>query len=544
MPKKNFRNEENSITARISQQEFPISKIQAHFLIWLIGFVLYFKSIFFGFTYLDDNALILDNIDFLSNIGNIFSVFARDVFYATHGLSAYYRPLLTVSLMFDAVISGQSPAMYHFTNIIIHLAGSSLVFTALLKLKYSRIASFFLAVIFSVHPALTQAVAWIPGRNDSLLAVFVLASFIFFLDFIEKGKNRSVFWSAFFFLLAIFTKETALLLPAVFLFYAFLRYFPLKNILFKFSIPWIVSVVVFFLLRHIAFENPLQARFKDIFLSVFFNLPALIQLLGKVFFPFNLSVLPIIQDTTFIFGAMGIFFILILVIMKARDKSSPAGSFKMMLFGIAWFIVFLLPSFIRPNAFVTADFIEHRLYLPFFGIIIFLAESRLPKFLEDSFGGWHFFGWIVLASIFFVVSFLHQNNFYNRTAFWKNAALNSPHSPLAQRNLGAMYYLDGQYDLAEEYYKKSLTINKTEPMVHNNLGLIYVSRGLFLEAEKEYLEELSLNPNYDNARFNLGLLYYKAGKIEEAKKEWEKTLEINPEHSDAIKLMDFLNKGR
>lgn len=519
-------------------------------MIWLIGFVLYFKSIFFNFTYLDDNVLILDNIAFLRDTANIFSAFTKDVFYVMHSSAAYYRPLLTISFMFDALFSGQSPVMYHFTNIIIHLAASSMVFLVLLKLKYEKIISFVLSVIFLVHPVLTQAVSWIPGRNDSLLTVFILASFIFFLDYIEKEKNRSIFWSVFFFLLAIFTKETALLVPIIFIFCAFLRHFSFKkeftknfntsqhrsdgkkSILIKFGAGWLISIAIFFILRQVAFKNPLPVSVKDIFFSVFFNSPALIQLLGKVFFPFNLSVLPIIRDTTFVFGALAIFFILILVIIK--------GGFKMMLFGIIWFVVFLLPSFIRPDASIVADFIEHRLYLPIIGIIIFLAESRLCKRLE----GWRLAGWIFLASIFFILTFLHQNNFYDRTAFWKNAAENSPHSPLAQRNLGAMYYLDGQYDLAEAFYKKSLALNKFEPMVHNNLGLIYANRGLYREAEQEYLEELSFNPNYDNAHFNLGLLYYKAGKVEEAKKEWQKTLEINPEHSDAIKLIDFLNKGR
>ena len=54
-------------------QDFLISNIQAYSLIWIAGFILYFKSIFFNFSYLDDNALILNNLPFLQNIGNIFN---------------------------------------------------------------------------------------------------------------------------------------------------------------------------------------------------------------------------------------------------------------------------------------------------------------------------------------------------------------------------------------------------------------------------------------------------------------------------------------
>ncbi|TSC94631.1 MAG: TPR repeat-containing protein [Parcubacteria group bacterium Licking1014_1] len=542
-----------------SVKKFSISNIQAYYLIWFIGFVLYFKSLFFGFTYLDDNALILDNLPFLQNAGNIFSAFTKEVFFILHGSAAYYRPLLTISFMPDAILSGQSPIMYHFTNIVIHLIASSLVFKLLVKLKYSKIISLILSVIFLVHPALTQAVAWIPGRNDSLLTIFILSSFIFFLDFFEKRKNSSVFWSVFFSLLALFTKETAIILPIVCLVYVFLRRFSVKKelinnfhtskygsevkkyFLMKFGAGWLVSLVAFFLLRHIALKNPIPMSVKDIFLSVFLNFPALIQLSGKVFFPFNLSVLPIIQDTTFVFGVLAIFFIVGLVVIQQRDKTASKESFYMMLFALIWFIAFLLPSFIRPNPSIVADFIEHRLYLPMVGILIFLAESRLWRYLNSHYGKWYLAACVFVIIFFSFLTFAHQNNFYDKLAFWKNAAFTSPHSPLAQRNLGAMYYLDGKYDLAEEYYKKSLALNKFEPMVHNNLGLIYVSKGLFEEAEQEYLQELSSNPYYDNARFNLGLLYYKTGRMEEAKKEWEKTLEINPDHIDAKQLINALN---
>lgn len=532
--------EKNCDPIETEPQKFSINNVYVYFSIWLLGFILYFKSIFFDFTYLDDNVLIADNLSFLKNIGNVFNAFSQEVFHILHSSAAYYRPLLTISFMPDAMLGGSSPAMYHLTNIIIHLVAASLVFKLLTKLKHSQTISLILSAIFLVHPVLTQAVAWIPGRNDSLLAVFILSSFIFFLDFLARGENKAVFWSVFFFLLALLTKETALILPAVCLLYVFLRHFSVKDILTKFSFGWFMSFLTFFLLRFVALKNPISMSVKDMFLSVFLNSPAAIQLLGKVFFPFNLSVLPIIQDTTFIFGVLVIFVIIGFVTIQWKDKLTPRDSFYMMLFGLIWFLIFLLPSFIRPNPSITADFIEHRLYLPIIGLLIFLAESHLWRYLEHPRGKWYLGICILIVMSFCFLTFRHENNFFDKMAFWKNAAVTSPHSPLAQRNLGAMYYLDGKYDLAEEYYKKSLSLNKFEPMVHNNLGLIYANKELFPEAEREYLEELSFNPYYDNAHFNLGLLYYKIGKLEEAKKEWEKTLEINPDHGGVRQLIDAL----
>ncbi len=200
---------------KLSSLIWNIKNSQAYPIILTIGLLLYFKSLFFDFTYLDDNTLILNNLPFLQKAGNFFTAFTQQVFQVAHGNSVYYRPLLTVSLMPDAMLGGASPFFYHLTNIVIHLIAACLVYKLITKLKYPNGAAFLLSLIFVTHPALTHAVSWIPGRNDSLLTVFILASFIFFLNYLENRKNSQIFWSVLFFLLALLTKETALALPVV-----------------------------------------------------------------------------------------------------------------------------------------------------------------------------------------------------------------------------------------------------------------------------------------------------------------------------------------
>lgn len=82
----------------------------------------------------------------------------------------------------------KNPFFYHLTNLLIHLANSILVFIFLGRLKVSKEISFFFSVVFAVHPVLAQAVVWLAGRKDSLLNFFVLFSFIFLIDFLEKRK--------------------------------------------------------------------------------------------------------------------------------------------------------------------------------------------------------------------------------------------------------------------------------------------------------------------------------------------------------------------
>jgi hypothetical protein len=308
---------------------------------------------------------------------------------------------------------------------------------------------------------------------------------------------------------------------------------------------FVASGVVWAVLRHFALKNPIPMTTQDMIQSVVNNTPASIQLLGKAFFPFNLSVLPIIQDTTFIWGAISLTIVIGLLIAefvlfnKSRNKN-----LMMMLFGLIWFVVFLFPSFIRPNPTIVADFIEHRLYLPIIGLIIFLIESNIGLILKRLPQDILYGAGVIIVVLFSTLTLIHGSNFANRLIFWKNAAETSPHSPLAQRNLGAMYFLDNEYDFAEKYFKKSLALNKDEQMAHNNLGLIYMNHGKFAEAEKEYKQELDVNPSYDNAHFNLGLLYYKMGRSQEAVKLWKKTLEINPDYADAKQALNTMSETR
>ncbi len=500
-----------------------------YFIIVALAFLAYLPVLFFNFSYLDDNTLILENQSFLSSFWNIFPAFQTDVFHLFNHSAFYYRPMLTISFIFDYQLGSASPFIYHFTNLVLHLISSCLVYAFFKRLYFRKDLSFFFSLIFAVHPVLSQAVAWIPGRNDSLLAVFLLSMFVFFDEFLNTGKRKYFIWCLIFFAAAVFTKESAILAFPVAIFYLYFINKTKKVSASRtcFFSSWIGIVAVWFLLRHFALKGSAGLGITEMLKSVFLNLPAVIQFIGKIFFPFNLSVLPIIQDTTFVYGTIAVI-ILLLMFSFTKQKRWP-----MILFGLGWFFAFLAPSFIRPNSDLAADFIEHRMYVPIIGFFILIMETFLFRRFNLNRKSVIALSAAVI-SLFGIISIFHIQNFKNRTAFWENAAKNSPHYPLAHRNLGAMLYLDGKQDEAEPEFKKALELNPNEEMAHNNLGLIYMDKGDFQSAEKEFNEELKVNPYYDNAYFNRGLLYYKTERFDEAVDFWKKTLEINPGYSQAL----------
>ncbi|HTY13582.1 MAG TPA: tetratricopeptide repeat protein [Candidatus Omnitrophota bacterium] len=504
-----------------------------YIIIAVLGLLVYIKAAFFNYTYLDDNNLILDNFYFIKNLANVLTAFGQDIFRQFGGGEIYYRPLMTISFMLDAQWGGTSPMMYHVTNIILHLIASCLVFFLLIKLDFRKDVSLLLALLFSVHPVLSQAVGWIPGRNDPLLAIFLLPSFIMFIKMDEGNRSLRGLLSVVLFFLSLLTKETAMLLPPLCLLYAWLFRRPkLAPAEWGAMIAgWCAAVVPWFLLRSAALKYPMELKPEYIVRSLVVNFPATVQMIGKIFLPFNLSVLPIMRDTTFIYGAAA------LIGLLAWTVYSKERDLKMVLFGAAWFLLFLLPSFVRPNPDLPADFIEHRLYLPMAGMLMLLAATMkgydLKKKVPLACAA-------ALLATFSAITFVHLDVFRDRISFWENAAANSPHYPLAHRNLGAMYYLAQDYTRAFPEYQKALVLNPNEPMAHNNLGLIYMNHGQLAEAEMEYKKEIAINPNYDTVHFNLGLLYFSQKKAGAAEAEFKRTLEINPEYIDAYKYLTVL----
>ncbi|MGH9330769.1 MAG: hypothetical protein ACRD09_10015, partial [Vicinamibacterales bacterium] len=172
----------------------------------------------FDYVQADDTDLIRGNISFLQNLRNIPDTFARSYFEVEgqpSGRKSYYRPLVIVSFMVDAQVHGADPRVYHLTNVVIHILSVILLFMLLRRLGSGEVPALALALLFAVHPANVQAVAWIPGRNDTLMAALSLCSVI---GFIHYRQTTGAWWLLLHvaaYAAALFTKESAVALPIV-----------------------------------------------------------------------------------------------------------------------------------------------------------------------------------------------------------------------------------------------------------------------------------------------------------------------------------------
>ena len=503
-------------------------------LLWFViaAFILFGRTLHYDYTYLDDQTLVFNSMDKLKSPAFLPKAFTEDAFHLPRGQGFYYRPMLTLTFMADAMAGKGAFSFFHFSNILYHILAVMLLFLLFTTLGFDRIRSFLFSMVFLVHPLVSQAVAWVPGRNDSLLAIFVLGTFLFWVRFLKSGKATDLFLHLLFFAGGLFTKENAIALPLILLLYTVLiPHASLKKLAIPASL-WILFVLCWWVLRARILQNSelslaLQMR------SVLDNFPAVLPFFGKFFFPFNLSVFPILADMRIPMG-FGIVTLIILGLLTGLSKPWYQGWF---LFGLCWFMIFLLPSFITVNS-VVPNFSEHRGYLPVMGLLmILLATGPIARidFSKPKMA----LGMAGIILLFGVLTFLHISNFRDSLTFWTNAVESSPSHAFNYNNLGAMYFMGGDNEKAEKYFRKALDLNPSEPKANANVGLVLMNTGRFAEAEKYYKQEIAINPVYDNVYFNLGLLYYNHLDPEKGIQQWEKTLEVNPSYTDAYKALLF-----
>lgn len=492
----------------------------------LAVFAVYLRTLGFGFTSLDDVHLIQENSENISHWQNAAKAFRTDVYWNSPG--TYYRPILSLSFIADHALGGDKPFIYHLTNVLLHLMGCCLLYICLLNLGYGKGKSFLFSMIFAIHPSLSQAVGWIPGRNDILLSIFILISFIALLKYFD-GSNRKWFMlhlAAF--MAALFTKEVAIFVPLLFLLYLSIadsKY--LKNALKKTVPGWVVVTLLWLIMRWHAlgksgtFTSRHFAGGIDIIIG-------LLSYIGKIFFPFNLSVLPLSGDINPLFGITGLVMLVLIAWLKGIEDR------KKFTFGAAWFVICLLPTFIPITN--SINFLEHRLYLPMLGVIIMLAECRfITKMPLKNIS-------ITTASIIVIFTLLnvrHTGSFYNGVTFWSNAAKTSPHSGLGHQMQGRMYFKSGLIDKAQQEYMLSLAI-EDNASVHNDLALLLLQKGDLAGAEKEFEIVLKFDMEFADIHNNLALVFFRQGRLNDAKSELLKSISFDPGSSEPLANLGVL----
>jgi hypothetical protein len=130
----------------------------------------------------DDVPLVKDN-PLIKSPALIWEAFRHYLFPDTY--AGHYRPVQTISYIFDYLFWNRNPLGYHLSNVLWHVLSGVLLYFLLCRIlrslaerwppvwmrpSTSSNAAFFLALFWVVHPVHSAAVDYVSGRADSLAA--------------------------------------------------------------------------------------------------------------------------------------------------------------------------------------------------------------------------------------------------------------------------------------------------------------------------------------------------------------------------------------
>jgi tetratricopeptide (TPR) repeat protein len=494
----------------------------------LVAVLVHVRSIGFDFTYLDDRDLIVEDHAFLARPANLLRAFARPYMHVVDRQHSYYRPLVTVSYALDAQWCGLRAFGYHLTNVVLHALASVLFLALLRRLAVPGspeareaaeddgiwlVVTSAAALAFAVHPVLASAVAWIPGRNDTLLAVFALSSWLSFLADATKPSWSSRLLHLLFFCLALLTKESAVAIPLVCILHlallepdALARSWRSRALL-AYAIAWCAGIAVRFLAHPLSAAVPVAEFVR--------NLPVSVSGLGQLVLPVNPSLLSVREDVPLWPGlaAAGL--------VAAAARWVPGIRWRVVAVGASAFVLFLAPSLAVPGALVQ----NTRLYLPACGAIV--AISEIVRALARERGVLIAFSGVTVAALA-AIALAYEGTFRDRRAFARAAVVAAPHSPLAHFCLGQSDQIDGDQDRALAEYRLALLLGAIDG-VHNNIAVIHMANARWSAAEEELRDELAIDPRYARAYSNLGIVLRREGRIDEAQQVEDRARELAAE---------------
>ncbi len=100
-------------------------------------------------------------------------------------------------------------------------------------------------------------------------------------------------------------------------------------------------------------------------------------------------------------------------------------------------------------------------------------------------------------------------------------------------NLGIAWAQKGQFDRAEEYYKKAIGLNPANVKAHYNFGNLLLAQNMPDKAIDEYRKAIGASPDFVRSYDMLAIALIQKGKIEQAKAAYEQALKIDPSDENA-----------
>jgi protein O-mannosyl-transferase len=514
--------------------------------------------------YIDENPLIM-NFGWES-IKQIFSGF-----YMGH-----YHPLSMISIAFDHLIFSNNAVGYHFTNLLLHIFNSILVFLIIGKLQNEKKITIISSVLFALHPMHVESVAWISERKDVLFSLFFLLSTYIYILFHEKKNTKWFILSLLFFALACLSKSAAITLPICLLGIDYLKGKSLKDPkIYIEKIPFLILSILFGILSVYA-NKPLDADIEAVVFRwgdrILYSAFGFVLYLFKLVLPIRLSAwypYPTGQYFYYFASVAVLIIVGIVYLIIKRYKSN-----KLILFSVLFFfinIILVLQVFPARSTLIA----ERYTYIPSIGFFLFIAYF-FQRYFEKNTKRRITVTTLMIIYIFSMLLFTFNRSLVwkNSLSLWDNVLKKYPEVSVALNNHGlartdAAEYKDAisDFDLliklkpdysdafvnrgfarerqadsngAMQDYSRAIELDRKNILAYSNRAMLWSDMNDSVDAMKDINYALELRSDVAMLWRNLGLICIKFYNYNDGLKNLTKAIELNKNYSIAYENRGYI----
>jgi Flp pilus assembly protein TadD len=458
----------------------------------------------------DDHHLIVENVA-IQHLFDIRAIVLQEI----------TRPMVNLSYALDRAIFGPEPFGFHVTNVVLHVLNTMLLFQLALRLLEDarrggrdvtlkavrpELVAFGAAILFAVHPMMSEAVGYASGRSEVLCALFFLGAFLSARRWM-LGRG-TVWWlvAAACWTAALGSKEVGAMLPFVLFCYDRLvlggtREEKRRRLL-RLHLPFIASALAAGVLRVgvlAMVEHPGQTAVHWEFLLV--DLDVIRRYVGLMLVPEGQTIFHAVPLTTFhdprAYGSIGVVALMIWAAWRLRGADSPAS------LGLLWFLILLVPSAVLVLLDRAEPMAEHRVYIAALGLC--LAAGSVVEWLVERARRMSVRVELAATLVFVMVimslagrTILRNVIWGNPVGLWEEARDKAPDHWLPHLLLGEALHNSGHHFEAAAEYSQSMRLRPEEDFTYRKLGLCLIelkqyetARQLFARLRKAHRESVT-----------------------------------------------------
>ncbi len=493
-----------------------------------LALLVYGNTLLNGFVY-DDHFQVEQN-PYVQSFKYVDRIFTTTVwsFQGSEGKTNYYRPLMTFGFLVCSKVFQAFPFGFHLVNVLLNCVVVWLVFLACSMLFLDEFAALAAATIFALHPIHTEVVAWVAAVTELEMAVFYLASFIFFLrlgSLPSKQRTTNGILMCACFALALLSKEQAVTLVALATIYEhFYRSdretTGWKTKMYRYGGFWTIAIAyLVFRVTVLGALAPVRQHADVSWPQALLSAFGLIgQYVAKLLWPHPLLAFYVFRKSIALgdprvlagIGVAGLAVVLFICLWKrARNYS----------FAVIWIALTLAPV-LNARWMATNVFTERYLYLPSVGFCALLAGGFVYLFRKSD--GIGRLRWILAAAAIALFVFA-AGEIVARNRDWRDdftllsrTLAVEPHASYMRTDLGVLEWNSHREAEAERQWRLALVDMPDNAVALSNLGMAMLQQKHYEEAARYLQEAIALRPRFAAPHTHLAGVYAAKGDIERA----------------------------